>query len=415
VHKRSIDFSKLEKQASETNIRFSHEKQSCNLPLVSCHISHTTARTKAILQKNLKRSALFSGKIQGIGPRYCPSIEDKIVRFSHKETHQAFLEPEGLESAEIYISGISSSMPFDVQLDVIRSMDGMEKAEIMRPAYAIEYDWVESGQITNTLESRLVKNLFFAGQINGTTGYEEAAAQGLAAGINAANRALLPSEEEAQKRFLLKRSEAYLGVMIDDLITKEVTEPYRLFTSRAEHRLLLRQDNAEERLFETAFLHKTISEERYHRLKAEKELIEEEKKRLAATYVYFEKKRSSLKQLLGRPEINYEKLLELFPSQVRDLSAEINRRLEIELKYSGYLVRQEKEVRGLDHLEKTLLPEDFAFDLITGLRTEAKEKLKKFRPPNLGAASRINGVSPADISVLLVFLQKKRLKKIPPV
>lgn len=429
LHKRSIDLARLEEQPSELNvdaqaeqslkkvqlqnqnhnkyqnIQFSFEPPKTSLPQVSCYISYTTEKTKAVILKNLKRSALFAGKIQGVGPRYCPSIEDKIVRFADKERHLAFLEPEGLNTAEFYVNGISSSMPFDVQLAVIHSMEGLEKAEIMRPAYAIEYDWVENGQILATLESKPITNLFFAGQPNGTTGYEEAAAQGLMAGINAANKVLnLPP-------FILERSEAYIGVMIDDLVTKEITEPYRMFTSRAEHRLLLRQDNADLRLFEKAFAHQTISSEQYEKLKSKKELIKKETSRFHKTFVQYAGKRSSLAQMLGRKEIQYENLITLFPDLVKDYGTIINNQIQIELKYEGYLSRQVKEIEKLSHLEKALLPIGFNFDAAVGLRNEAKEMLKKRRPPNLGAAARISGVSPADISVLLIILQKNRLEK----
>ncbi len=414
LHKRSIDLAKLEEQPSELNleeqttnqnIQFSFDPPQASLPQVSCYISYTTEKTKAVILKNLKSSALFAGKFTGVGPRYCPSIEDKIVRFADKERHLAFLEPEGLNTQEFYVNGISSSMPFDVQLDIIHSMEGLENAEIMRPAYAIEYDWVENGQLLFTLESKLIQNLFFAGQPNGTTGYEEAAAQGLMAGINATNKVF--NEEP----FILNRAEAYIGVMIDDLITKEISEPYRMFTSRAEHRLLLRQDNADLRLFEKAFTQKTISSEQYEKTKHKKELIETETKRFHKTFVQYANKRSSLAQMLGRKEIQYNNLLTLFPDLVKDYGETINDQIQIELKYEGYLSRQVKEIEKLSHLEKALIPKNFNFAAAVGLRNEAKEMLKKRLPPNLGVASRISGVSPADISVLLIILQKARLEK----
>ncbi len=415
VHSRSIDFSVLEEQKSEywpgqnkkpdfsEKIQFSFSEQINNLQQVSCYLSYTTEQTKQILLKNLTRSALFGGKIQGKGPRYCPSIEDKIVRFADKQRHLSFLEPEGLNTREYYINGISSSMPFDVQLAVIRSMKGLEKAEIMRPAYAIEYDWVENGQVKNTLESYLIRNLYFAGQPNGTTGYEEAAAQGLIAGINAANWVL------KQEPFVLKRSEAYIGVLIDDLVSKEITEPYRMFTSRAEHRLLLRQDNADLRLFEHGFQQNTISQQKYKKLKLKKELIEKEKAKLKTSFVQYENKRASLAQLLIKKDFPYHMLYQLFPDKVKICEPEIAKQIQTEIKYEGYLSRQRKEIEKLNFLEKAKIPENFEFEKVVSLRNEAKEMLKKKKPATLAAAARLSGVSPADISILLIALQRTTL------
>lgn len=401
IHRRSIDFTKTEEQPSDDKVYFSYEKQEKTSPKTQCFITYTTDLTKEIIKQNLKKSALFSGKIQGIGPRYCPSLEDKITRFPNKERHQVFLEPEGLNTDEYYVNGMSSSMSCDVQLQFIRSIIGLEKAEIMRPAYAIEYDYIVSGQIKSTLETKLIKNLYFAGQINGTTGYEEAAAQGLIAGINAANSVLnLPP-------FTLSRSDSYISVLIDDLITKELTEPYRMFTSRSEYRLLLRQDNADLRLFENAYLHKLISEERYQQIKRKKTIIESEKERLSKLYKTVDQKRASLKQILARPEMSYDKLLIDYPDGIIDHGTDINRQIETEIKYEGYISRQEKEILKFKNLEKIKIPTNFSFDKIIGLRNESKEKLKKFLPENLSIASRIAGISPADISILIVATTRK--------
>ena len=411
IHKSSIDFSKTEEQPSDKNVRFSfqeikNKKNKKKLSDVLCYITYTTEETKKIVKKNIHKSALFSGKIQGVGPRYCPSIEDKVTRFPDKERHQVFLEPEGINTNEFYVNGMSSSLSFDVQLEFIRSITGLEKAEIMRPAYAIEYDYVTSGQIYSSLETRLIKNLFFAGQINGTTGYEEAAGQGLVAGINAANKAL------KKDAFTLKRSESYIGVLIDDLISKDyLTEPYRMFTSRAEHRLLLRQDNADLRLFYHAYQENLIEKEKYEKLKEKKLLIEEEKKRLSKIYKAPNGKKSSLRQILSRPEFNYKKLKAKFPQDINDYDEEIEKQIEIEIKYAGYIARQEKEIEKFKHLEKINIPKNFSFEKISGLRNEAKEKLRKFSPENLSTASRISGISPSDIYILMIALQKSRDSK----
>ena len=401
IHRRTIDLSQMEIQPSEENVRFCYEKEDLESPKTNCFITYTTLETQKIIKENIKKSALFSGKIKGIGPRYCPSIEDKITRFPDKERHQVFLEPEGLNTEEYYVNGMSTSMPFDVQLAFIRSIIGLENAEIMRPAYAIEYDCVTSGQIKSTLETKNIKNLFFAGQINGTTGYEEAAAQGLVAGINAANNAL------NKPPFTLSRSESYIAVLIDDIITKELTEPYRMFTSRAEHRLLLRQDNADLRLYVKAYNEGTLSESRFKKLDEKRKIITEESLRLAKIFKAPEGKKSSLKQILARPEYTYEKLKEEFPNDVIDYGVETNRQIEIEIKYEGYISRQEKEILKFKDLEKIKIPPNFSVDKVIGLRNEAKEKLKKFFPENLSLASQISGISPADISIMIVALGKK--------
>lgn len=400
IHARSIDFSQAEEQPGMDGIRFSYDPpDKPGLRQISCWITYTTEETKAIIQKNIHRSPMYSGKIQSIGPRYCPSIEDKIVRFANKERHQIFLEPEGLQTEEVYANGVSSSLPFDVQLAFIHSIPALRNAEITRPAYAIEYDYAISGQITPSLETHAVKGLFLAGQINGTTGYEEAAGQGLLAGINAANQVL----ERAP--FILNRAEAYLGVMIDDLVTKGVDEPYRMFTSRAEYRLLMRQDNADLRLRHYGHALGLIDEERYAHLCHKKEVLAKETERLKKTFKQVEGKGYSLAQLLCRPENTYSSLMEQYPHDVFDHGPEINFQLEM-IKYEGYIQRQESEVNKLSHVENIRVPETFDYTKVKGLRTEAMQRLGRIRPVNLGQASRIPGLSPADITVLMVALQK---------
>lgn len=402
IHKRSIDFSLTEEQPGDENIRFSFDPhEGKKLAQVPCHITYTTLATKEIIQKNLHRSPLYSGKIVGIGPRYCPSIEDKVVRFSDKERHQIFLEPEGLTTEEIYVNGVSSSLPFDVQYDFIRSIPALRHAEIMRPGYAIEYDYVISGQINFSLECNLISGLFFAGQINGTTGYEEAAAQGIMAGINAAQKLL------SKPPIVLKRSESYIGVMIDDLVTKGVDEPYRMFTSRAEHRLLLRHDNADLRLRALGFELGMISCEQHERLIAKRQHIAHETGRLGKIYKAYEGKNCSLEQLLARPELGYVDLLHHFPNDVKDYGKETNTQIELTIKYAGYIGRQESEVEKLMHVEYIRVPADFDYQKVVGLRTEARLRLSKVRPDNLGQASRVPGISPADISVLMIALARR--------
>jgi tRNA uridine 5-carboxymethylaminomethyl modification enzyme len=342
---------------------------------------------------------MYSGQIKGIGPRYCPSIEDKVMRFSDKERHQIFLEPEGLTTEEVYVNGVSSSLPFDVQYDLIHSIPGLENAEIMRPAYAIEYDYVTSGQIHYSLESKVIENLFLAGQVNGTSGYEEAAAQGLMAGINAVNKLL------GKSPLVLKRSEAYIGVMIDDLVNKGLDEPYRMFTSRAEHRLLLRQDNADLRLRHYGYEMGLIDATRYQRLLFKEKTMEQEKERLSTLFKQINGKGTSLSQMLCRPEFTYQGLLELYPGDIKDFGFDINMQIELNLKYAGYIKRQMAEVEKLENIEDIIVPSTFDFTLVQGLRKEAQEKLAKLKPQNLGQASRISGVSPADITVLIVSLK----------
>lgn len=400
VNRRTIDYSHTEEQPGEEDVKFSFDDEGrAKLPQVSCHITYTTEETKKIILANIHRSPMYSGVIQGIGPRYCPSIEDKIVRFSDKERHQIFLEPEGLNTEEVYVNGVSSSLPFDVQLQFIHSIPALAKAEIMRPAYAIEYDYVTSGQIHSTLETRIVRGLFLAGQINGTSGYEEAAAQGLIAGINAAAKVL------GKELLTLSRSESYIGVMIDDLITKGLDEPYRMFTSRAEHRLLLRQDNADLRLRKYGYQYGLIDDVRYKKVVDKQKTIDDEISRLGKVYQQINNKGVSFAQYLSRPEVTYEKALLDFPEVIKDHGSETNMQIELELKFAGYIERQKTEVGRLAHTEGVIIPNHFDFKQVRGLRNEAIQKLSKMRPETLGQAQRLSGVSPADISILMVALK----------
>lgn len=402
IHKRSIDYSLCEEQHGDLNVRFSYDDENIpRLPQVPCHITYTTEKTKEIILSNIHRSPMYSGKIKGIGPRYCPSIEDKVVRFADKERHQIFLEPEGLNTEEVYVNGMSSSLPFDVQLDFIHSIPALREAEIMRPAYAIEYDYVTCGQIDSSLECKSIKGLFLAGQINGTSGYEEAAGQGIMAGINAANRVL------GKPPLILKRSEAYIGVMIDDLVAKGLDEPYRMFTSRAEHRLLLRQDNADLRLRRYGYHLGLIDSVKYAKLTHKEMTMASEIERLAKTYRQINGKSFSLAQILCRPEYTYALLLKDFPEAVIDHGEEINLQIELNFKYAGYIERQTSEVAKLAHVENIKIAENFDYTSVVGLRNEARQKLTRHKPHNLGQASRLSGVSPADISILLIALDKQ--------
>lgn len=377
VNKRSIDYSLTEAQPGEHGIKFSFEDEGLpRLPQVHCHITYTTEETKQVILANLHRSPMYSGKIKGVGPRYCPSIEDKVVRFADKERHQIFLEPEGLKTEEVYVNGVSSSLPFDVQLSFIRTIPALREAEIMRPAYAIEYDYVVSGQITASLESKTIAGLFLAGQINGTSGYEEAAGQGLIAGINAANHVM------GKPPLILKRSEAYIGVMIDDLVTQSHTEPYRMFTSRAEHRLLLRQDNADLRLSHHGHEAGLISSSRHQRVCDKQRIIHEETERLSKIYKQVGGKGYTLAQLLCRPENSYLSLQQAYPESVHDFGEETNFQIEVHLKYAGYIERQTTEVAKLAHLENIRIPSDFDYGSVIGLRNEARQKLSLFPLPH---------------------------------
>lgn len=420
VNKRSLDFSKMIEQPGHTNIYpFSFLNKAIEREQVPCWLTYTNERTHEIIRQNLHRSPMYSGEIKGIGARYCPSIEDKVVRFSDKESHQVFIEPEGLDTNEMYVQGLSSSLPVEVQIAVYRTVPGMERVEIMRPAYAIEYDCIDSTQLKLSLESREVEGLFMAGQINGSSGYEEAAAQGIIAGINAVQ--YIRQEEP----LILDRSDAYIGVLIDDLVTKGTPEPYRMMTSRAEYRLLLRQDNADMRLTEKAYRIGLAGKERYDRLCYKQERIQKELERLRNTIIspsdfvnqYLLGKSSSplksgiqMYNLLKRPEISFSDLIRL--GQIgEEIEPEIQEQLEIHVKYEGYIQKQLKQVEQFKKMEKVKIPPDMDYSQVKGLKIESVQKLQKLQPENLGQASRISGVSPADISVLMVYLEKRRREK----
>ncbi|MSU35104.1 MAG: tRNA uridine-5-carboxymethylaminomethyl(34) synthesis enzyme MnmG [Pedosphaera sp.] len=364
-----------------------------------CYITYTSNRTRELVLANIHKSPMYSGVIEGVGPRYCPSIEDKFVRFADKEKHQIFLEPEGIHTDEIYVNGFSTCLPFEVQVEMVRSIQGCEHAEIMRPAYAVEYDFAPPTQLHPNLETKVCSNLFLAGQINGTSGYEEAGAQGLMAGINAARRV------QGEAEIVLRRDQAYIGVLIDDLITKGTVEPYRMFTSRAEYRLLLRQDNADLRLSDIGHGIGLLPEHRHRRLVAKRFAIDAELKRLETTREGVD----TLAQLLRRPEVSYDKL----PKSDRSLSDEITQQVEIYLKYEGYIRRQEADVERFKTLEEKELPNWLNYETVQGLRTEARVKLSSGQPRTIGQASRISGVSPADISLLLVHLKKGKTSMNP--
>ncbi|CUM89094.1 Glucose-inhibited division protein A [Blautia hydrogenotrophica] len=413
----SIDYSKMEEQFGDEKIvpfSFSTDPESVQIPQISCWLTYTNERTHEIIRENLDRSPLFSGMIEGTGPRYCPSIEDKVVRFADKNRHQVFIEPEGLYTNEMYIGGMSSSLPEDVQYQMYRSVEGLENARIVKSAYAIEYDCIDARQLNATLEFKNIKGLFSAGQFNGSSGYEEAAAQGLVAGINAALKI------QGRDFMVLDRSEAYIGVLIDDLVTKENHEPYRMMTSRAEYRLLLRQDNADLRLRKKGYEVGLIDEEVYQRTLEKERLIEREIKRIEhvtlgaseAVQNVLERYQSTalksgttLAELIRRPELNYEILAEIDPERPQ-LPWDVKEQVNINIKYDGYIRRQKKQVEQFKKLEEKKIPENIDYDEISGLRIEAKQKLKLYRPMSIGQASRIAGVSPADVSVLLVYMPR---------
>lgn len=359
---------------------------------VPCHVTFTTERTAEVIRANLDKSPLYSGEIEGVGPRYCPSIEDKIVKFPEKERHQIFLEPEGIATDEYYVNGFSTSLPFEVQIEMVRSIIGCEKAEIMRPAYAVEYDFAFPTQLQPSLETKICRNLFLAGQINGTSGYEEAGAQGLIAGINAARSV------QGKGPVVLRRDQAYIGVLIDDLITKGTTEPYRMFTSRAEYRLLLRQDNADARLSQIGYEIGLLPERNYRKFQVKQDAILRELDRLSKTRVG----QDTIEQLLRRPEVSYRDL----PHSDYSLAEEVTLQVEIAVKYAGYIERQGLEVERLRSLEDKEIPIGLEYNIVPGLRTEARQKLAKVMPKTIGQATRISGVSPADVSILLVWLKR---------
>ncbi len=415
INRRSVDTSNLEPQyGDERIVPFSFNRNIEIRNTEPCYITYTGAETKKIILENLHRSPLYSGKIDGVGPRYCPSIEDKIVRFSEKERHQIFVEPCGANTDEMYLQGVSSSLPEDVQIKIVRSIPGLENAEFLRTAYAIEYDCVDPLTLRQTLEFKDFEGLYGAGQFNGSSGYEEAAAQGLVAGMNAALKIL------GKEPVILDRTTSYIGTLIDDLVTKGCSDPYRMMTSRSEYRLILRQDNADRRLTEIGYEAGLISEERYAEFKKKLELIAEERERienlsipksdeLDAVLVSREtspmEKGVKMIELLKRPQLNYE-VLAPFDKTRPDLPYEIFEQVEIDIKYEGYLKRQQMQINDLRRLEVKRLPENLDYKLVTGLRLEATEKLSKIRPETVGQASRISGVSPADISVLLIYLER---------
>ena len=418
VDARTIDFSKMEPQYGDEHIvpfSFENKEEDIKREQLPCYLTYTNERTHQIIRENLHRSPMYSGVIEGTGPRYCPSIEDKVVRFADKERHQVFIEPEGENTTEMYVQGMSSSLPEEVQLAMLRTLPGLENVVVMRTGYAIEYDCLDPVQLKHSLEMKNIEGFFSAGQMNGSSGYEEAAAQGLVAGINAALKV------QNREPMIIDRSEGYIGVLIDDLVTKGTKEPYRMMTSRAEYRLLLRQDNADLRLTEKGYQAGIISEERYNRFTVKRQAIQDEIERLKHVYVgtsakvqeILERKESTLlrsgialAELLKRPEMEYEDFAEVDKDRP-NLSKDVIEQVMIELRYEGYIKRQKQQVEQFKRLEKRLIPEDINYDHVASLRLEAKQKLKQVKPISIGQASRISGVSPADISMLLVYLEQR--------
>ena len=418
IDKRSIDFSKMEEQKGDERIvpfSFTTDPEDIQIDQVSCWLTYTNEKTHEIIRKNLDRSPLFSGMIEGTGPRYCPSIEDKVVKFADKNRHQVFIEPEGLDTNEMYVGGMSSSLPEDVQYAMYRSVPGLEHAKIVRNAYAIEYDCIDARQLKSTLEFKNIEGLFSGGQFNGSSGYEEAAAQGLVAGINAARKL------QGKEGIVIDRSEGYIGVLIDDLVTKESHEPYRMMTSRAEYRLLLRQDNADLRLTKIGYEAGLIDEARYQRLLEKEEQIQKEIERVETVHVGTTEEvqgllesygstplvsGASLADLIRRPELSYE-ILAPVDKKRPELKYDVVEQVNINIKYDGYIKRQKKQVEQFKKMEKKRIPADINYEEVQSLRLEAKQKLSQIRPASIGQASRISGVSPADISVLLVYLESR--------
>ena len=415
IDRNSIDFSKMEEQKGDERVvpfSFTTDPEDVQIDQVSCWLTYTNEKTHDIIRQNLDRSPLFSGAIEGTGPRYCPSIEDKVVKFPDKDRHQVFIEPEGLHTTEMYVGGMSSSLPEDVQYAMYRSVPGLEHAKIVRNAYAIEYDCIDARQLKSTLEFKNIEGLFSGGQFNGSSGYEEAAAQGLIAGINAARKL------QGKEGIVIDRSQGYIGVLIDDLVTKESHEPYRMMTSRAEYRLLLRQDNADLRLTKLGYEIGLIDEERYRHLLEKERMIDEEIRRVEHTNIGTSEKVQSLlesfgstpltsgttlAELIRRPELSYEKLSPIDEKRP-ELPYDVKEQVDINIKYDGYIKRQMRQVEQFRKMEKKKIPDDIDYDEIQSLRIEARQKLKQIRPASIGQASRISGVSPADISVLLVYL-----------